>query len=41
VLGETQETLSTVTKIRVGPQAESLFEVPSGWRVQPSAPAAP
>ena len=41
VLGETQETLSTVTKIRVGPQAESLFEVPSGWRVQPSAPSAP
>jgi len=41
VLGETQETLSTVTKIRVGPQQASLFEVPSGWRVQPSAPAAP
>jgi hypothetical protein len=41
VLGETQETLSTVTKIRVGPQDGSLFEVPSGWRVQPSAPAAP
>jgi hypothetical protein len=41
VLGETQETLSTVTKIRVGPQDASLFEVPSGWRVQPSAPAAP
>ena len=39
VLGETQETLSTVTKIRVGPQPESLFEVPSGWRVEPSAPA--
>lgn len=38
VLGETQETLSTVTKIRVGPQEASLFEVPSGWRVQPSAP---
>jgi hypothetical protein len=38
VLGETQETLSTVTKIRVGPQPETLFEVPSGWRVQKSAP---
>ena len=38
VLGETQETLSTVTKIRVGPQPESLFEVPSGWRLQPSSP---
>jgi hypothetical protein len=38
VLGETQETLSTVTKIRVGPQPESLFEVPSGWRVQQVSP---
>ncbi len=38
VLGETQETVSTVTKIRVGPQAASLFEVPSGWRVEPSTP---
>ena len=38
VLGETQETLSTVTKIRIGSQPESLFEVPSGWRVQQSSP---
>ena len=38
VLGESQETLSTVTKIAVGPQPETLFEVPSGWRVQPSSP---
>jgi hypothetical protein len=38
VLGETQETLSTVTKIRIGPQPDALFEVPSGWRVQPSSP---
>ena len=38
VLGETQETLSTVTKIRVGPQPESLFEVPGGWRVQQNSP---
>ena len=38
VLGETQETLSTVTKIRIGSQPAALFEVPSGWRVQPSSP---
>jgi hypothetical protein len=38
VLGETQETLSTVTRIRVGPQPQSLFEVPGGWRVQRASP---
>jgi hypothetical protein len=38
VLGEAQETLSTVTKIHVGPQPESLFEVPSGWRVERNSP---
>jgi hypothetical protein len=38
VLGETQETLSTVTKISVGPLPASLFEVPSGWRVKRSSP---
>jgi hypothetical protein len=37
VLGETQETLSTVTKIRVGPQPPELFEVPPGWRLEPLA----
>ena len=36
VLGESQETVSTVTKIRVGPQPPELFEVPPGWRVEPS-----
>jgi len=34
VLGETQETLSTVTKIRAGPQAQALFEVPEGFRLE-------
>ena len=38
VLGETQETVSTVTKIRVGPQAASLFEVPGGWRIEQNTP---
>jgi hypothetical protein len=39
VLGETQETLVTVTKIRVGPQPRELFEVPTGWRTETLAPA--
>jgi len=34
VLGETQETVATVTKVRVGPQPASLFEVPAGWRLE-------
>jgi len=34
VLGETQETLTTVTKIRVGEQPRELFEVPAGWRTE-------
>jgi hypothetical protein len=34
VLGETQETIATVTKIAVGPQPAALFEVPAGWRVE-------
>ncbi|HSD28421.1 MAG TPA: DUF4412 domain-containing protein [Vicinamibacteria bacterium] len=38
VLGETQETVATVTKIRVGPQPEALFEVPAGWRVEVEKP---
>ncbi len=33
VLGETQETVSTVTRIRVGPLPDALFEVPAGWRL--------
>jgi hypothetical protein len=38
VLGETQETVATVTKIRLGPQPEALFEVPAGWRVEVEKP---
>jgi Domain of unknown function (DUF4412) len=33
VLGEMQETVSTVTAVRVGPQPAARFEVPPGWRV--------
>jgi hypothetical protein len=38
VLGETQETIATVTTIRVGPQPAELFEVPVGWRVESEKP---
>jgi hypothetical protein len=38
VLGETQETVSTVTKVRVGPQPAELFEVPAGWRLEVEKP---
>lgn len=34
VLGETQETVSTIDLIRVGPQPAELFEVPAGWRLE-------
>lgn len=37
VLGEAQETVSTVTRIRAGAQPASLFEVPPGWRLEPFA----
>jgi hypothetical protein len=33
VLGEVQETVSTVTAVRVGPQPARRFEIPPGWRV--------
>jgi hypothetical protein len=32
-LGQVQETLSTVTAIRVAPQPAGLFDVPAGYRV--------
>jgi len=32
------ETLSTITKVVVGPQPRSLFEVPLGYRVVVEAP---
>jgi hypothetical protein len=38
VLGETQETVATVTKVRVGPQPAELFEVPAGWRLEVEKP---
>ena len=38
VMGESQETVSTVTRIRVGLQPSELFDVPPGWRVEPVAP---
>ena len=38
VLGETQETVSTVTSIRLGPQPAELFEVPQGFRIEKVAP---
>jgi hypothetical protein len=38
VLGETQETVATVTAVRVGPQPASLFDVPAGWRVESEKP---
>jgi hypothetical protein len=38
VLGETQETVATVTAVRVGPQPASLFDVPEGWRVEREKP---
>jgi hypothetical protein len=34
VLGEVQETVSTVTRLQVAPVPASLFELPSGYRVR-------
>ena len=33
VLDRVHETVSTITKIVVGPQPRALFEVPAGYRV--------
>jgi len=38
VLGESHETVSTVTRVRLGPQAADLFDVPAGWRIDKVAP---
>jgi len=35
VLGEVQETLTTVTRLRVGPAESRLFEPPPGYRLAP------
>jgi hypothetical protein len=41
VLGEVQETLSTVTRVRVGPAERRLFEPPPGYRLDPESPETP
>lgn len=38
VMGEVQETLSTVTKVTLGPFPASLFEPPPGYRVEHEEP---
>jgi hypothetical protein len=37
VLGEVQETLSTVTRVKVGPVERRLFEPPPGYRLEADA----
>jgi len=37
VMGQVRETVSTVTKVKVGPHAPLLFEVPSGYRIEKEA----
>jgi hypothetical protein len=34
VLGEVQETVATVTKVKLGPHAAAVFEPPPGYRVE-------
>ena len=41
VLGEVQETLSTVTRVKVGPAERRLFEPPPGYRLEPDTEEAP
>jgi hypothetical protein len=38
VLGEEHETVSTVTKVTVGPLAPALFERPRDYRLQAESP---
>jgi hypothetical protein len=38
VLGETHETVATVTAVRAGPQPAERFEVPAGWRLEREKP---
>jgi hypothetical protein len=40
VMGKIHETRATVTKVKVGPQPPSLFEVPQGFKVQAEEAAA-
>jgi hypothetical protein len=37
VLGQLRETVSTVTKVRVGPHPPAVFEVPNGYRIEKEA----
>ena len=41
VLGDVQETLSTVTWLKVGPAERRLFEPPPGYRLEPETEEAP
>jgi Domain of unknown function (DUF4412) len=41
VRGQTLETVSTITKVLVGPNPRALFEAPAGWRVEREAPPQP
>ncbi len=41
VRGQTLETVSTITKVLVGPHPRALFEPPAGWRVEREAPPLP
>jgi hypothetical protein len=41
VLGEVQETLSTVTRVKVGPADRALFEPPPGYRLEPDKDEGP
>jgi hypothetical protein len=38
LMGEVQETLSTVTKVSLGPFAAGLFEPPPGYHLEPEEP---
>jgi hypothetical protein len=37
VMGRTQETISTVTKVQIAPQPAALFEIPAGYRIETDA----
>jgi Domain of unknown function (DUF4412) len=41
VRGQALETVSTITKLLVGPYPRALFEPPAGWRVEREAPPLP
>jgi hypothetical protein len=38
VLDRVHETISTITRVEVGPQPRALFEVPAGWRIEKETP---